>query len=75
MAHERLTEQRVTIDRLLAKSRTFSNLPAFLDFNSQGPVAFYKQISYICMSNKVRQNDFFKYLSITVYILQGCREG
>ena len=33
VAHETLTEPRVTIELLLAKPRTFSNLPAFLDFN------------------------------------------
>ena len=33
MAQERLTEPRVTMKRLLAKPRSFSNLPAFLDLN------------------------------------------
>ena len=33
VAHERLTESRVTIEWLLAKLRSFSNLPAFLDLN------------------------------------------
>ena len=31
MAHERLTEPRVTMESLLVKLRSFSNLPAFLD--------------------------------------------
>ena len=31
--HERLTDQRVIMKWLLAKSRNFSNLPAFLDRN------------------------------------------
>ena len=31
VAHERLTEPRVTIEILLAKPRSFSNLPAFSD--------------------------------------------
>ena len=33
VAHERLTEPRVTMELLLAKLRSFSNLPAFLDLN------------------------------------------
>ena len=33
VAHERLTEPRVTIEWLLAKPRSFPNLPAFLDLN------------------------------------------
>ena len=32
MAQKRLTEPRVTME-LLAKTRSFSNLPAFLHFN------------------------------------------
>ena len=31
VAHERLTEPRVSMVWLLAKPRSFSNLPAFLD--------------------------------------------
>ena len=31
LAHERLTEPRVTMDKLLAYPMSFSNLPAFLD--------------------------------------------
>ena len=31
VAHERLTEPRVTMDEHLAKPRSFSNLTAFLD--------------------------------------------
>ena len=31
VAHERLTEPRVTMELLLAKPRSFSTLPAFLD--------------------------------------------
>ena len=34
VAHERLTEPIVTMESLLAKPRSFSNLPAFLDLNS-----------------------------------------
>ena len=33
MAHERLTEPRVTMEQLLAKPRSLSNLPDFLDLN------------------------------------------
>ena len=33
VAHERLTEPRVTMEWLLAKPRSYSNLPAFLDLN------------------------------------------
>ena len=33
VAHERLTEPRVTMVRLLAKPRNVSYLPAFLDIN------------------------------------------
>ena len=33
VAHERLTEQRATIDWLLAKPRSFKNLPPILDLN------------------------------------------
>ena len=33
VTQERLTEPRITIVRLLAKLRRFSNLPAFLDLN------------------------------------------
>ena len=33
VAHERLTEPRVTIERVLAKPRSFSNLPTFLDLD------------------------------------------
>ena len=33
VACERLTEPRVTIERLLAKARSFSNIPAFSDFD------------------------------------------
>ena len=33
MALERLTEPRVTMEGLIAKPRSFSNLPAFLDLN------------------------------------------
>ena len=35
VAPERLTEPRVTIERFLAKPRSFSNLPAFLDLNGR----------------------------------------
>ena len=31
--HERLTEPRVTMESLLAKPRSFSYIPAFLDFH------------------------------------------
>ena len=33
VAHERLLEPRVTMEWLLAKPRSFSNLPTFLDLN------------------------------------------
>ena len=33
VANERLTEPRVAMEWLLAKPRSFSNLPAFLDLN------------------------------------------
>ena len=33
VAHERPTEPGVTMERLLAKPRSFANLPAFLDLN------------------------------------------
>ena len=33
VAHERLTEPCVTMESLLAKLRSFSNLPAFLDLH------------------------------------------
>ena len=33
VAHERLTEPRITMEWLLAKLRSFSNLSAFLDLN------------------------------------------
>ena len=35
MAYERLTEPRITMEQLLAKPRSFSNLPAFLDPNGK----------------------------------------
>ena len=35
VVHERLTEPRVKIEKLLAKLRRFSNLPAFLDLNGK----------------------------------------
>ena len=35
MAHERLTEPRLTMECLLAKPRSFSNLPSLLDLNSR----------------------------------------
>ena len=35
VAHERLIAQRVTMERLLAKPSSFSNLPAFLDLNGR----------------------------------------
>ena len=35
VVRERLTEPRVTIEGLLAKPRSFSNLPAFLDVNGR----------------------------------------
>ena len=37
VAHSRLTEPLVAIDGLLAKTRSFSNLPAFLDLNGIKP--------------------------------------
>ena len=40
VAHERLTEPRVTIDWLLAKPRIFSNLPAFLDLSGSFSLGF-----------------------------------
>ena len=35
VAHERLTEPRVTMEWILEKSRSFSNLHAFLDLNGR----------------------------------------
>ena len=35
VVHERLTEPRATIEQLLAKPTSFSNLPAFLDHNGR----------------------------------------
>ena len=35
MAHERLTQSRVTIECVLAKPRSFSNLPAFSDLTGR----------------------------------------
>ena len=35
VAHDRLIEPRVTIEGLLAKPRSFSNLPAFVDHNGR----------------------------------------
>ena len=35
VAHERLTEQSATMEWLLAKPRSFSNLPAFLDLHGR----------------------------------------
>ena len=35
VVHERLTEPRVIIEWLLTKSKSLSNLPTFLDLNSQ----------------------------------------
>ena len=35
VAHERLTEPRVTMEWQLAKPRSFSNLPAFLDLHGK----------------------------------------
>ena len=35
VAYERLTKPRFTMARLLAKARSFSNLPAFLDLNGR----------------------------------------
>ena len=41
VAHERLTEPRVTMDRLLAKPMSFSNVPAFLDLDgSKNNISF-----------------------------------
>ena len=36
VAYERLSELRVTMEWLLAKPRSFSNVPAFLDLNGNG---------------------------------------
>ena len=35
VAHERLTEPRITMEGLLAKPRSFSNFPAFLDLDGR----------------------------------------
>ena len=35
VAHERLTEPLVTMERVLEKPRSLSNLPAFLDLNGR----------------------------------------
>ena len=40
VAHERLTESRVTMSWLLAKPKSFSNLPAFLDLNGSKTYVF-----------------------------------
>ena len=40
VAHERLTEPSVTMEWLLAKPRSISNLPAFLDLNGSLTASF-----------------------------------
>ena len=39
VAQERLTEPRITLERLLEKPRSFSNLPVFLDINGSPPTS------------------------------------
>ena len=45
MAHERLTEPRVTMKWLLAKPRSLFNLPVFLDLNGRTKRFFTKIMS------------------------------
>ena len=49
VAHERLTEPRVTIEWLLPKRNSLSDLPAFLDVNGikLGYRLFYQDIAMI----------------------------
>ena len=63
VAHETLTEPRVTMEWLLAKPRSFSNLPVFLDLNGRFSVQFHffrrKEI------NTDKSDDDFKQIEIS----------
>ena len=61
VAHERLTEQRVTIEWLLAKPKSFSNTPAFLDFRGSTFEAF------LCLS--VKEKFIATHFSINLIII------
>ena len=83
MADERLTEPCVTMERLIAKPRSFSNLPAFLDlvgtFNgiNDGP-SFELVIFAICVRfmlqfrfqppSKVNRLIFAQFFPFKLYI-------
>ena len=78
MAHDRLTEQRVTIEWLLTKPRSFSNLLAFLDLNGRLFIVEYKkegQIWFPCkfcvilvFSNFLKIEKLGKVNSFTLYL-------
>ena len=65
VAHERLTEPGVTMDWLLAKPRSFSNLPAFLDISICSVKAWvcanFNCLSTFCIYDTWLQRLFFKF--------------
>ena len=67
VAHERLTEQRVTIEWHLAKRWSFSNLPAFLDFNG---IEWKKSLSYQKWTH-CHSLSFWAYQALPIGMLYG----
>ena len=61
VAHERLPEQPVTMKGLFAKSRSFSNLAAFLDLNG---------IIILLVALEVRRSENFSLFISTPFFYQ-----
>ena len=58
VAHERLTEPRVTKELLLAKRRSLSNLPAFLDHSGIIPGVLVKSLLFFRLPGFPFGRDF-----------------
>ena len=61
VAHERLPEQPVTMKGLFAKSRSFSNLAAFLDLNG---------IIILLVALEVRRSENFSFFILTPFFIR-----
>ena len=64
VAHERLAKLRVTMKLLLAKPRSFLNLPAFLDLNgSRSELLYFQDFSekWLVLIVFLNQKCFYKF--------------
>ena len=71
LAHERLTEPRVKRELLLAKSRSFSNLPAFLDLSGiKSVIKDLSEFQYFCRDKPLGRLE----LNMNMFIENDIRE-